>query len=86
MSNAEVISQEDVEMHLDEGPKGGDDPLGSYLEMGLTEARDAFERDYLVQKLRENGFNISRTAQQLGIYPSNLHAKIKKFGIEIDKK
>jgi two-component system nitrogen regulation response regulator NtrX len=86
MSNAEVISREEVEAYLDEGPKSGDDPLESYLEMGLTEARDAFERDYLVQKLRENGYNISRTAQQLGIYPSNLHAKIKKFSIEIDKK
>lgn len=86
MSNAEVISREEVEAYLDEGPKGGEDPLESYLEMGLTEARDAFERDYLVQKLREHGYNISRTAQHLGIYPSNLHAKIKKFGIEIDKK
>jgi two-component system nitrogen regulation response regulator NtrX len=86
MSSAEEISSEEVKEYLDEGPKGGEDPLESYLEMGLTEARDAFERDYLVQKLRENGNNISRTAQQLGIYPSNLHAKIKKFGIEIGKK
>ena len=86
MSNAEVISREEVEEYLDEGPKGGDDPLEFYLEMGLTEARDACERDYLVQKLRENGYNISRTAQQLGIYPSNLHAKIKKFSIEIGRK
>jgi two-component system, NtrC family, nitrogen regulation response regulator NtrX len=86
MSNAEVISLEEVKEYLDEGPKDGDDPLETYLEMGLTQARDAFERDYLVQKLRENGNNISRTAQQLGIYPSNLHAKIKKFGIEIEKK
>ena len=86
MSSAEEISLEEVKEYLDEGPKGGEDPLESYLEMGLTEARDAFERDYLVQKLRENGNNISRTAQQLGIYPSNLHAKIKKFGIEIGRK
>lgn len=86
MSSAEVISLEELKEYLDEGPKGEDDPLESYLEMGLTEARDAFERDYLVQKLRENENNISRTAQQLGIYPSNLHAKIKKFGIETGKK
>ncbi|MFW6337629.1 MAG: sigma-54-dependent transcriptional regulator [Alkalispirochaetaceae bacterium] len=86
MSSGEVISLKEVQEYLDEGPKGGEDPLESYLGMGLTEARDAFERDYLVQKLRENGNNISRTAQQLGIYPSNLHAKIKKFGIEIGKK
>lgn len=86
MCGNEVISEADVAEYLDQGPRGGDEPLNSYLEMGLTEARDAFERDYLVRKLEENGNNISQTAQQLGIYPSNLHAKIKKFGIEIEKK
>ena len=86
MSNEEVITEEEVGDHLDEGPKGGEAPIDSYLEMGLTEARDAFERDYLLQKLKESGYNISRTAQALGIYPSNLHAKIKKFGIEIGRK
>ncbi|MFW6215166.1 MAG: sigma-54-dependent transcriptional regulator [Alkalispirochaetaceae bacterium] len=86
MCGSEVISEADVSEYLDQGPRGGDEPLNSYLEMGLTEARDAFERDYLVRKLEENGNNISQTAQQLGIYPSNLHAKIKKFGIEIEKK
>ena len=60
-------------------------PLGDYLFLGLSDARDRFERQFLEAKLREYGFNISRTAQDLGIYPSNLHAKIRKFGIEVER-
>ena len=56
-----------------------------YLTLGLSEARDRFERQFLLAKLREHGFNISRTAQELGVYPSNLHAKIRKFGIEVER-
>jgi two-component system nitrogen regulation response regulator NtrX len=56
-----------------------------YGEMKLQEARDHFEKQLLLTKLDENGFNISQTAQALGIYPSNLHNKIKKYGIEIPK-
>ena len=59
--------------------------VDEYSDMRLSEARDSFERKYIVQKLEENGYNISRTAQALGIYPSNLHGKIKKFGIEVHK-
>jgi two-component system nitrogen regulation response regulator NtrX len=55
------------------------------MGMKLNDARDKFENDYILQKLKENGYNISKTAEAIGIYPSNLHAKIKKYGIRIDK-
>ncbi len=60
-------------------------PLWEFQDLSLSDARDQFERKLLTEKLRENGFNISRTAQDLGIYPSNLHAKIKKLGIEVER-
>ncbi|MFW5796387.1 MAG: sigma-54-dependent transcriptional regulator [Alkalispirochaeta sp.] len=60
-------------------------PLDEYLRLGLSEARDSFEREYLREKLRENDYNVSRTAQDLGVYPSSLHAKIRKFGIEMER-
>jgi len=47
----------------------------------LKEARDAFERDFLLKKLQENNWNISRTAEVLQIERSNLHRKIKAFGL-----
>ncbi|MFO8065835.1 MAG: sigma-54-dependent transcriptional regulator [Spirochaetota bacterium] len=86
MSDEAVIGPDTIHEHLGHGrtvsPGSG---LDEYADMGLNEARDAFERKYISQKLEENGYNISRTARALGIYPSNLHGKIKKFGIEMSK-
>ncbi|MFA5353781.1 MAG: sigma-54 dependent transcriptional regulator [Thermodesulfovibrionales bacterium] len=47
----------------------------------LREARDSFEKDFLTRKLQENSWNISRTADSLEIERSNLHKKIKAYGI-----
>ncbi len=49
----------------------------------LREARAAFERDYILKRLKENDWNISRTAEVLKIERSNLHRKIAALGIEI---
>jgi two-component system nitrogen regulation response regulator NtrX len=55
------------------------------LALGLQEAKETFEKDYLAQKLKDCDYNISRTAETIGVYPSGLHAKIKKLGIELKK-
>jgi two-component system nitrogen regulation response regulator NtrX len=49
----------------------------------MKEARDQFEKDFIVKKLQENNWNISKTAEDLEIERSNLHRKIKALGIEI---
>jgi two-component system nitrogen regulation response regulator NtrX len=88
MANSTAITREDVDRFLGNRPgveAERHSPLEEYLTMGLTEARDTFERRFLTKKLREHGFNISRTAQDLGMYPSNLHAKIHKLGIEVER-
>ncbi len=51
----------------------------------FKEAREDFERDFIVKKLEENDWNISRTAEAIEIERSNLHRKIKSFGIELKK-
>jgi two-component system nitrogen regulation response regulator NtrX len=50
----------------------------------LERARRGFEREYLLAKLREHGWNISRTAEAIGIARESLSRKIKthKIGIE----
>ncbi|AEJ20681.1 sigma-54-dependent transcriptional regulator [Gracilinema caldarium] len=55
------------------------------LELDYNEAKDLFEKRYLEYKLSENGYIISRTAEVIGMYPSNLHAKIKKHGIRMER-
>ena len=51
-------------------------------EVSLKDARTEFEKDFILRKLKENDWNISRTAHALGIERSNLHKKIKAYGIE----
>jgi two-component system nitrogen regulation response regulator NtrX len=50
----------------------------------LRDARSAFEREFIMQKLRENDGNVSRTADAIGVERSNLHRKIKALGIELE--
>lgn len=52
----------------------------------LREAREAFERDYILQHLEQFGWNISRTAEFLGIERSHLYKKLKAYGIEPEKR
>lgn len=47
----------------------------------LKDAREAFEKDLIMKKLQENGWNISRTAEVLQVERSNLHRKIKAYGL-----
>jgi two-component system, NtrC family, nitrogen regulation response regulator NtrX len=52
-----------------------------YSYTSLKDARDAFEKDYICRKLKENDWNISRTADAISVERSNLHKKIKSYGI-----
>lgn len=48
-------------------------------------AKEEFEKEFLIQKLDENDWNISRTAEAVEIERSNLHRKIKAYGIVLKK-
>lgn len=86
MAVNDTVTREDVDRFLGKRTETvRKHPLGDYLHLGLNDARDQFERQYLTEKLRENDHNISRTAQSLGMYPSSLHAKIRKLGIEVGR-
>ena len=49
----------------------------------LQQARDAYERDYILKKMDENHGNISRTAEVLGLERSHLYRKMKTLGIAV---
>lgn len=86
MTDEEELDGDVVTHFLGEREVQTDDPVVSEFDgMGLTEARESFEKRYLEKTLREHEYNISRTATDLGIYPSNLHAKIRKYGIQVEK-
>jgi two-component system nitrogen regulation response regulator NtrX len=48
----------------------------------LREARTEFERQFILRRLRENDWNISKTADDLKIERTHLHRKIKLLGIQ----
>jgi two-component system, NtrC family, nitrogen regulation response regulator NtrX len=49
----------------------------------LSQARAAYERDYILKKLDENHGNISRAAEVLGLERSHLYRKMKTLGIAV---
>ena len=51
----------------------------------LRMAREDFEREFILQKLEEFGWNISKTAEAIELERSNLHRKIKSYGIDMKK-
>ena len=61
--------------------------MGEVYTSGLSatsykEAKGIFEKAYLKKKLREFNWNVSQTAEAIGIERSNLHKKIKAYGLE----
>jgi len=48
----------------------------------FREAKMDFEKHYIAKKLREFDGNISKTAEAIGLERSNLHKKIKAYGLE----
>ena len=48
----------------------------------LKEAREHFEKEYLVTQLKKNHGNISKTADFIGMERSALHRKLKSLGIK----
>ena len=56
--------------------------LGSALAtLPLREARELFEREYLLTQINRFGGNISRTAAFVGMERSALHRKLKSLGV-----
>ncbi|MGB9807163.1 MAG: sigma-54-dependent transcriptional regulator [Thermosulfidibacteraceae bacterium] len=60
-------------------------PLGSSFPservISLKEAKEFFEREYILKLLKKNNWNISRTAEELGIERTHLYRKLRSYGI-----
>ncbi|WP_323769165.1 sigma-54 dependent transcriptional regulator [Antarctobacter sp.] len=54
---------------------------GTLATLPLREAREAFEREYLLTQINRFGGNISRTASFVGMERSALHRKLKSLGV-----
>ena len=82
LASGDRITAEDVDL-LGSGEQVGSG-LGADLLASSTfqEFKEQAERGFLVQKLRDNDWNISETARLLEMPRSNLYKKIDKFGLK----
>lgn len=54
----------------------------AFSAQDFKEAKHIFEKEFIIRKLEENGWNISKTAEAMGLERSHLHRKIKSHRIE----
>ena len=62
------------------------DKGGEIMGLPLREAREVFEREYLLAQVTRFGGNISRTASFVGMERSALHRKLKSLGVHGSEK
>ncbi len=60
------------------------DRAGEIMALPLREARELFEKQYLLAQLTRFGGNISRTANFVGMERSALHRKLKSLGVHAE--
>ena len=56
------------------------------MSLPLREAREIFEREYLIAQINRFGGNISRTAEFVGMERSALHRKLRALGVSSDQR
>lgn len=84
LGDAEDIDVVDVEQALesivDSSPKGGTDIIN--YDLPLREAREQFERIYLLKKLQETDGNVGKAAKLAGMERTHLYRKLRSLGID----
>jgi two-component system nitrogen regulation response regulator NtrX len=82
LSAGPSIGEETVQRVLAaEPPREVTTSPGAIDQEDFREAVLAFEKEFLTRKLRENDFNVSRTAEKLGLDRTSIHRKMKQLGI-----
>jgi two-component system nitrogen regulation response regulator NtrX len=80
LSPSDEIRREDLPAEMRDG-------VGEVIPPGapLREARDDFERRYILAALKRHRGNVSRAAEALDLERSNLYRKLRAYGIEVER-
>jgi two-component system nitrogen regulation response regulator NtrX len=81
LSPADEIRREDLPAEI----RGGSLAEGMPADAPLRDARDDFERRYILAALKRHRGNVSRTAEALDLERSNLYRKLRTYGIEVER-
>ena len=66
----------------DPNAKLSEDTFKDAMALPLKEAREQFEKKFLINQLKKNQGNISKTAENIKMERSALHRKLKSLGIK----
>jgi len=81
MVSGDTITAQDLGFLGRDGADGVAEPAGPGPLRPLSDARDEFEKDYILKTLAAQQGNMSRTAEVLGVERSNLYKKLRAFGV-----
>jgi DNA-binding NtrC family response regulator len=86
LSEGDEVTESDVQLYVRPGG-AGQDPIAGLLNQfdQFTDFRDMAEKLFIERKLEEFGWNVSQTAESIGIQRSHLYNKLNKYGIERDE-
>jgi two-component system nitrogen regulation response regulator NtrX len=82
MSPNKEIQASDIPPPFNQIPNTKDPYAPGLAANTYKEAKAIFEKAFLVRKLQQFNWNITQTAEAIGIERSNLHKKIKAYGLE----
>jgi len=74
------INEKDISMFIPNQSSNVDDLLN--ISNSFQEFKEKAEKAFIIKQLNANGWNISKTADILGIQRSHLYNKLKKYEIE----
>ena len=81
LSTGDSVRSEDVEL-LAAGRSAGGGVGGELLSTdNFSDFKEGAERAYILQKLRENDWNVAETARRIDMPRSNLYKKIERYGL-----
>jgi len=86
LSQGERITELDVERYVHPGGASGNPIIGLLDRFDqFSDFRDSAEKLFIEHKLTQNDWNISRTAEAIGIQRSHLYNKMSKYDISRDE-
>ena len=80
MAPSNVIRPEDLPAHIRGTEHQPSESI--FKSLLIKEARKDFEKEFILRRLKECGWNISKTAEAIGLERSHLYRKMKSYGIE----
>jgi two-component system, NtrC family, nitrogen regulation response regulator NtrX len=81
LASGGAVTVEDVELLVGGRMKGAGLSSDLLACQTFTEFKEAAERAFIIQKLRENDWNVSETARHLDMPRSNLYKKIERYAL-----